>query len=95
MTATTLRLANPGPDTVAVEWKVWLGIPTSPPLSLINIGADGSLVLSPGFDFDLGPIDLFLAEALPPGPGYELSCRVLDPVTGALMSVDLNPFTIE
>ena len=94
VSVTTFRLGNPGPDPLPVEWNVWLGIPSSPPISAINMGADGSFILPAGFDTDLGPLDLFPAAGLPLG-SYELSCRMLEPVTGELLAEDLNPFQIQ
>ena len=91
VTATTFRLANPSSEPVAVEWKVWLVPAALPPVSVINVGADGSVILPPGSDFDFGPLSLFPGNV--PGP-YEFSCRLLDPTTGALLFEDLNPFSI-
>jgi hypothetical protein len=94
-TAQVFRIANPGAENVPVEWKVWLRIPSIPPIPVINIGAGGSLVLPAGFDLDFGPIGLFPVTAGTPLGSYEFSCRMLDPVTGELLSEDLNPFTIQ
>ena len=94
VTATVWRIANLDTNPVSVEWKVWLVIPTIPPISIINLGADGTLVLPGGFDLNFGPLDLFPAAELPPG-NYEFSARLLDPVTGELLCEDVNPFTIE
>ncbi len=93
-TAQVFRLANPGPDPLPVELKIWLGVPGIPPISVINAGADGSVILPAGFDQDFGPLDIFLAAGAPLG-SYEFSCRFLDPVTGELLAEDLNPFEIQ
>ncbi len=94
VTASVFRIANPSTDPVAVEWAVWLGIPSNHPVSIINLGATGTLVLPAGFDLDLGPINFFPAGVVPLGQ-YELSCRILDPVTKRQLALDVNPFTIE
>ncbi|KHE91418.1 MAG: hypothetical protein K8F52_18180 [Candidatus Scalindua rubra] len=93
-TASVFRIGNPGPNPISVEWKVWLGTPFTSPIPIVNIGADGMFVLPAGFDLDLGPLNLFPAAVLPLGI-YELSTRVLNPVTGELLYEDLNAFEIQ
>ena len=90
-TADVFRFANPTTAPIAVEWKAWLGIPGIPPIGIINLGADGSFVLPPGTDTDIGPLPLLLAAALPLGE-HEFSCRFLDPTTGRLLMEDRNFF---
>lgn len=87
-------LANPGLDSVAVEWKVWLRSVLDS-FSLINVGADGTFVLPPGFEQDFGPADLFLVTSEFSRGDYSLGCRMLDPVTGELLAERLVPFTVE
>jgi hypothetical protein len=94
VSASTFRLVNFETVPLAVELKIWLEIPTSPPASIINMGADGSFILPLDFDQDFGPVDLFPTEGFPLGT-YGISCRLLDPVTGARLSEDLNSFTIQ
>jgi len=94
ITANVFRIANLTSAQSPSEWKVWLGVPGVPPISIINLGADGSLVLPAGFDVDFGPLPLVPVTAALPGGTYELSCRLLDPVTGGLLSEDLNNFII-
>lgn len=80
---------------IAVCPQLWLGVPGLAPVSLINAGSNGALMLPGAFDPDLGPLPLFpVAPALPRG-SYELSCRILDPTTGRLLAADLNPFVIQ
>ena len=93
ISAQVFRIANLGSGPVPVEWKVWLGI-FGTPFPFINIGADGTFVLSSGFDLDLGPLNFFPASSLPAG-FYELSTRILDPITGELLCEDLNVFEIQ
>jgi hypothetical protein len=95
VTADVFRYANNTGAAVALEWKVWLGIPSIPPIGAINLGADGSFVLPDGTDADLGPlVDLLPVTAALPRGAYELSCRFLDPITGELLAEDLNSFYI-
>lgn len=94
-TADVFRIANLTAASQAVEWKVWLGVPGFSPISIFNLGADGSLVLPAGFDADLGPLPLVPVTASLPRGNYELSCRMLDPVTGSLLWEDLNNFEIQ
>jgi hypothetical protein len=94
VTASTLRLANPGIQDISVELKIWLQLPGFPPLPVVNAGADGSLVLPAGLDEDFGPVSLFLVTAATPVGAYGLSCRMLDPVTNELLAEDLNPFSV-
>ncbi|MCZ6490645.1 MAG: hypothetical protein O7A06_08950, partial [Acidobacteria bacterium] len=97
VTATTFRLANPTSAPVAVELKLWIGtpIPGLEALSIFNLGADGSFVLPAGMDLELGPFPLFPVSADLPRGTYEFSSRMLHPVTGELLSEDLNPFAIQ
>jgi hypothetical protein len=88
------RFANPTTPAVAIEFKIWLEGPGFSPIPILRGGEDGSVVLPPGFNIDLGPFPLVpVVPALPRGP-WGFSCRMLDPVTGALLSEDLNPFVI-
>ena len=91
VTADVFRFTNPTAAPIAVEWKGWLGVPGIPPIGIINLGADGSFVLPPGTDIDLGPLPLLEAAALPLGE-HELSCRFLNPTTGRLLMEDRNFF---
>ena len=93
--ASVVRFTNPGAETVAVELKRWLGTTVATETSIINTGADGSFLLPPGADIDLGPAPFLSVTAGFPRGTYELSCRMLDPVTGALLAEDRNPFELE
>jgi hypothetical protein len=91
----SLHIANHLTRPLAIELKLWLGVPGASPLSVVNVGANGSLVLPAGFDNTSGPIPFF-----PVTPGvrrgaYEIGCRSLHPVTGALLGDGIAPFTIQ
>ena len=92
--ASVFRIANPADIEVATELKIWLELPGVAPVPITNAGSDGSLVLPAGMNVDYGPLPLFPVTGLPPG-GYELSCRMFEPVTGKLIVEDRNFFSIE
>jgi len=95
VTADVFRIANLTAASLALEWKVWLGVPGIPPISIVNLGSDGSFVLPAGTDLDLGPLPLLPVTAGLPRDDYEFSCRMLDPVTGELLTEDRNLFNIQ
>ncbi len=87
----TFRLANPGGGPDWVELKAWLEIPGAAPVSFVNVGA---AAFQPGLDVELGPFDLFTVGGDTRRGGYQLGCRAVHPVTGDLISQDLNPFEV-
>jgi hypothetical protein len=91
----TLRLANLGSNAAATEIKVWLGLPDGTNLTFVNTGANGSVVLPPGFDVHLGPATLFQVTAALARGGYEISCRLLEPVTGKVIASNFRSFVIQ
>lgn len=88
-----LRFANPTSGPMATEIKVWLGTPAGA-VSLINVGANGSTVLPSGLDVNLGPFTFFTVTPAMTRGGYEFSCRLLEPATGALLAVKRSSFVI-
>jgi hypothetical protein len=94
VTATTMRLRNPGTAAVPVEVKAWRGSPDKPPASSLNLGPDGSFSLPAGFDTNVGPVTLFTVSSSTTLGNYEFSGRMLDPVTGKQYSQSLNPFVV-
>ena len=86
-------ISNPTASSVAVEWKVWLKVPTVGPLELVNAGADGSFELPANYEKDYAVISLVEATGIPLGT-YVLGCRLLNPVTGALLYEDLHSFKV-
>jgi hypothetical protein len=87
------RISNPAPGPISVEIKSWLDrTPGNPPVPILNVGADGSVVLPAGLNVDLGPFTLFVASAQVPFGGYGFNCRLVNPVTGQLLSEDFNAF---
>lgn len=94
VTASVFRLVIPGPEAVAVELKSWLEVPGAASISILNMGADGSLVLPANFDLDLGRIPLFTVTPDIAHGNYQWDCRLLDPVTGETRAVDSNMFIV-
>ena len=86
----TFRLANPGSGPIPIEFKAWLDGPGAAPKSLVNIAA---MPFPPGLDRELGPIDFSIGTDTPPGQ-YVLGCRAVHPITGDLVSQDVNPFEV-
>ena len=97
--ATALRFANHRSRPVPTEIKLSLEVPGSAPASLVNVGSNGTVVFPPApFDqnFCTAPgCALFEVTSSFPRGSYELSCRILEPTTGRLLSEDLNPFVIQ
>jgi hypothetical protein len=89
------RLANQTQSDVALEWKAWLTGVGIDPISLLNVGADGSIILPAGLDTDFGAISLFPVTPGIPRGTYGFNCRLLDPVTGETMTLDENLFDIQ
>jgi hypothetical protein len=94
VTATEFRLSNTAATNSIIELKVSLTVPGIAPISFLNFGADGSLILPPGADENLAPLMLFVVNPLMPRGTYEFHSRIVNPVTGKMVSQDLNTFDI-
>ena len=94
VTATVFRLTNPTVEPVALELKVWVRI-NDCLISAFNLGSDGSVAIPAGFDQDFGPFSLRLVTDEVPRGVYEFNSRILDPITGRVLSEDINSFTIQ
>ena len=78
-----------------MELKIWIDTLDNTPISVVNFGVKGAFSLQAGAEFELGPRGLLMVTpGMVKGP-YEFSCRMLDPVTGALLAEDRNSFVIE
>jgi hypothetical protein len=88
------RIINQGASPATIEAKVWLEAPSLNPIAVFSLGADGSLVMTPGSYLELQPLDPFkVTENLPAGT-YVLKSRVLDPVTGEVFNETDTSFEI-
>jgi glucose/arabinose dehydrogenase len=95
VTATEFRVENTRATIAKVELKVWLKVPGLQPISFLNLGGDGSALLPAGTNQNLGPFSLFAVTSGSIRGTYEYSSRLVDPVTGGLLSEDFNTFLIE
>jgi glucose/arabinose dehydrogenase len=95
ITVNGVAIANRGAFERPVELKIYLRAPGADPLAALNIGATGSLVLSPDFEVTLGPLPLFTVSATSTKGNYEFGCRVLEPSTGEVLDAASVPFRIE
>jgi hypothetical protein len=90
--AQEFRLKNETATSEEVELKVWLGIPGLSPISILNLGSDGTLIVPANFDQNFGPVTLFQMGFEMPSGTYEFSSRMVHPVTGKLISEDPTTF---
>jgi hypothetical protein len=95
VTATEFRISNPGSAPAKAEIKVYLVIPGIEPIPVLNLGSDGSLELPAGINQNLGPLTLFTVTADSARGVWEFSSRLLNPITGELISEDVNTFTVQ
>ena len=92
----SLHLSNPKPHSTEVEMKLWLSAPGEAPLSVADpIEAGRPLELPGMLNRNSGKLRLFSVDAATPRGMYEMSCRLIDPVTGSLVSEDLNAFQVK
>lgn len=91
----SLHLSNPTPAATQVEMKIWFSAPGEVPLSLADPAEAGRALELPGMlNRDSGSLRLFAVDDSTPRGTYEMNCRLIDPVTGALLSEDLNAFQV-
>jgi hypothetical protein len=95
VTAQIGRLANPGLNPAPVIVMLWFELPGSPPVPYLTMGANGSFVLTPGFDQNFGPLPLMTVEAAFARGEYAFNCRLLHAVTGAPLAEDFNLFQLQ
>jgi hypothetical protein len=96
VTLAVVALANPTAATVFTEWKVWLLTPGGTEYNLVNLGADGSFALPPGYfnDFaDPDGIASFTASA-PFAGSWEVGCRIESPNTGEDYDAKTDTFEV-
>lgn len=89
------RFVNTTGNVQELELKTWLQLPGAQVVSIVNAGADCSLILPGDADISLGPIPLFPVNGTTPVGIYELGCRLLDCRTGKERSVELAPFEVQ
>ncbi len=82
VTAETLRIENPGGETVPVELKIWLELTDGRRVSVHNNGADGSVGIPAGANVDYGPLTILGVDFDTEHGLYKFGCRLLDPASG-------------
>ena len=94
--APEFRVQNPLAGPIAVKLRVWLSVPGVGEVNLINTGQDGTFVLPPGLNQNIGPLSLVqVTSSFPPKGNWQLNSRMEDPTTGGALSQDINPFVIQ
>lgn len=93
--AQVLRFGNQDVSPLPIELKLWFEVPGIAPVALLRIGADGSVVFPAGLNQNLGPATLFTVMPATARGTYAFSCRIVNPVTGGLLTQDLNTFEIQ
>jgi hypothetical protein len=66
VSATSLRMSNPGSAVVAAEVKAWLGNHAGQWSTIINVGANGSFSFPAGLDMELRPLWLLVVSFTTP-----------------------------
>jgi hypothetical protein len=90
-----LTIRNFGDSTAAVQVKLWLESHGMEPVSIMRAGGDGDMVVPEGSELHFyHPRDLTVTQQQPRGD-YTLRCRILDPVTGAVIAEQSVPFRIQ
>ncbi len=93
VTVKSFRVSNPSTTSREVELKSWMALPGMLPVSL-DVSLEDKMHLEAGFSQDFGSMPLLqISKDAPSGTG-EVNARLIDPVTGAVLSEDINDFTI-
>ena len=96
VTAQEFRVRNPSASTVPVHLVVSLTIPTIGTITLIDAGSDGSFQLPPNINVNLGPFSLIeVSSTFPPRGDWEFKSVMKNPVTGTIISQDLEHFRVQ
>ena len=93
VSVSSFRVSNSSIQSREVELKAWMALPGMMPISL-DLSVDDSLNLAAGLDQDYGAMPLLKISLDAPSGTGEANARLIDPVTGNVLSEDLNPFTI-
>ncbi len=94
ISAREYRVSNPSEHSRSVEIKTWLAAPGISPISIGNVGADGSYILTPGSSQNFGPVEVLSIPDEMPGGIYKFSARMIDPVTGDILEEKIKPFSL-
>lgn len=87
-------LRHRDPVARAVEVKIWLERPSGErAIGLLNVGGAGDIQLPAGYNNEVHVTVGTVEPSLPRGL-YRLGCRMVDPISGLLLSETISPFTI-
>jgi hypothetical protein len=96
VTLTEFGPSNLGSSPATCRLQVWVSAPSIGIVTLIDVGSDGTFALPANTDLNFGPMTLFTVSAtFPPKGSWSFNSKVTNPTTGAILSEDLNPFTIQ
>jgi hypothetical protein len=89
----SMQISNPSAQSEEVELKTWIALPGAPPVPLGGEG-DDSIRLAPRSNYDYANLPVLeIASDAPPASG-EIGARLLNPITGDILSEDIKPFEI-
>ncbi len=91
---TQFTVTNPGSSDKPVELKTWLASSAMPPTTLGTTGEEGSYVLPAGTVSEFGPVKVLDSSDMPHGDVYEVGSRMIEPVTGDLVSEKVSSFAV-
>ncbi len=94
MTVSEFRIKNPGTAPVATKLEIILKYPGGQ-ATLVSVGGDGSFQLPANLDLNAGSLALFAVGPGFPRGSWQFNSRLTHPSTGAILSEDVNPFTIQ
>jgi hypothetical protein len=87
-------ISNPSGDSRGVELKTWIAAPGLAPIPAGNMSLEEVTILPAGLDRNFAPMPLFQVSANLPEGSYEFNARMIDPVTGDVLSEAINPFSV-
>jgi hypothetical protein len=90
----SLWISNPSQQSQLVEAKTWIALPGMQPVSLAVPNVADSISLSPGFNQDYGTTPILNISRISPLGSSLVGARLLNPVTGEVVSEDLNALSI-
>jgi hypothetical protein len=92
ITVTQFGPKNPSSLVAEVHIRVTMSIPTLGTMTLI----DTTISLPANLDVNLGPLSLVpVSESWPPKGTWSFDATLTNPTTSAVISQDLNPFTVQ
>jgi streptogramin lyase len=92
---TTVHLANLSAMPIHTRLRLQLRFGGSFSGDVIDVGADGSFGLIPGFDGTLGPIAMFPVPATMPQGTWSVRCAMESPESGAVQAEGSYPFEVQ